>query len=207
VCSSARGCVLCAAVCARKVAFGSSVRRSCSACGCDVRLSGSAAVNDKRYGSVRQWARLCCAVVRVAVCGSVQLCAWQSAAVGGSVNGKVWQCARMCAAVRGCVRQYTWQCAAVHLGVCGSACGSVRLLGRACGSVRQCATVRADVCGCVRQCARGRVLTEVVCGCPAVRAAMMCGCLAVRQYAAVGAAVLCRSALGGVLQCKRQCAQ
>jgi hypothetical protein len=93
------------------------VRRSCSACGSDVRLSGSAAVSGKQYGSVRQWARLCCAEVHVPVCGGASGGVRSRLKLSGSLSTAVCSGAALCISMRGFVRQ----CA----DVCGSTHGSV----------------------------------------------------------------------------------
>jgi|AntRauMFilla1563_2_1112583.scaffolds.fasta_scaffold11283_1 hypothetical protein len=127
---------LCAAVCARKGAYGSSVLQSFSACSSEVRLSSSAAMSGKRYGSVRQWARLSCAEVHAAVCGgacgSVRGRLKPSGSLSTAVYGgaAVRQCAAVCGSVRSCVRLCAAVCA--RKGAYGS---SVRLSCSACGSV------------------------------------------------------------------------
>ena len=127
---------LCAAVCGKKGAYGSSVWQSCNACGSDVRLSSSAAVSGKRYGSVRQWARLCCVEVHAAVCGSASGSVRGRLKPSGSLSTAVYggaavrQCAAVCGSVRSCVRLCAAVCA--RKGAYGS---SVRLSCSACGSV------------------------------------------------------------------------
>jgi hypothetical protein len=126
----------------------SSLRAVCaavfrSALGCVWQCLGSVPqCGSVRCGRVRQFTRLCAAVMRTALCGSVWQCTHDSvravrevhAVVCGSVRqcacvGSVWQCGSACIAVR--------QCAAVcAAAVCGNARGSVWQCVAVCGSAR-----------------------------------------------------------------------
>jgi hypothetical protein len=103
--------------------------------------------------------------VHAAVCGSVSGGVRCRLKLSGNLSTALCNGVAMCSSAHIFVRQWADMCGSAHI--------FVQQWVDMCGSV-----TRRVHSGCVHQCVREMMLTEVVCGCLAVRVAVMCGCSA-----------------------------